>query len=616
MSEPARAATDATASNNPKSETLYSRRHKEKLEKLDRTPAVKINKNEKDRSPKSPITLKIKRTIHHPYRHVSTPKPKTSNHPESKNARPEGSRKHSSERKKESMEKTRYSSSSLPDEDIEIKKAIEEVLQHSPGYGHQKTPQYEKNVLTFTTMDKNPFFIPPSEVTNTNTEDIPMEAEENPSSAENTLVYQSAENSPLDISGTTNPDSANNVSESASNLKNSETKISSKRESEVNLKNKSDTGIKNFESAYKTLPMPSSVTARVLNFGSNSQTPTSSEEESQTQTKIPPLRQSIFTLPSPIKKATPPQTLLVKRKNQSPPETVEVGNDGEDESDNTEFQKPRKYKKFKTNFVKLLERKAAASIPLSNKYDSLSESEAEPELNTGTTSTIKGKATPNLPIKSSTLKSGTATVKTAPKTAKKSSIPPIVVDGRTDNHATLTSDLKAIIKGKYSVKYTNSTTVIFTEEQEDYESLLGSIKQAEIPHHTYTNKADKTHAFVLRGLANGTEKEAIEEDLIASYEIKPKDIFKMTTKHRPLFLVVTDPVITLDYLNKNVRVVENTRAMPTGTNTRGASQQKMDERAMEEMIGKICQKFLDKIDEQFEKKFEKIEAKLDSFCER
>ncbi|CAH1107678.1 unnamed protein product [Psylliodes chrysocephalus] len=398
---------------------------------------------------------------------------------------------------------------------MEIKKAIEEVLQHSPGYGQQKTPQIEKNPSTFSSMEKNSFFMPPSEVINTAYDDSPMESEDNPSSAENTLVRAT---------------------------------LAKVRATE--------TALKNFESAYKTLPLPSSVTARVLNFETNSQTPTSSEEESQTKTTKPPLRQSIFTLPSPIKKASPPQTLLPKRKNTSPPEILEAENDGEDESDkdNTEFQMPRKYKKFKTNFVKLLERKAAASIPLANKYDSLSESEAEPEQNTATTSTTKGKATPNLPIKSSTTESGTTTDKTDPKTNKKSSIPPIVVDGRTDNHATLTSDLKAIIKGKYSVKYTNSTTVIFTEEQEDYE--LGSIKQAEIPHHTYTNKADKTHAFVLRGLGNGTEKEAIEEDLIASYEIKPRDIFKMTTKHRPLFLAVTDPVITLDYLNKNMVVVD------------------------------------------------------------
>ncbi|CAH1099728.1 unnamed protein product [Psylliodes chrysocephalus] len=246
-----------------------------------------------------------------------------------------------------------------------------------------------------------------------------------------------------------------------------------------------------------------------------------------------------------LRAATPPTTkaLLPKRKHPSPivENKEEEGGDESEDVDNEGFQKPKKYKKFKTNFVKLIEKKVAATIPTSNRYDSLSESEFEQEQITVLPATSKGKSTPNLVIKGNSTTSSTKTAKEPPKVNKKSTIPPIVVDGRTDNHATLTKDLKAIIKGKYSVKYTNATTVIFTEDMEDYESLLGGIKQAEIPHHTYTSKSEKTHAFVLRGLANGTEKEAIEEDLIASYEIKPKDIYKMTTKHRPLFLVVTDP---------------------------------------------------------------------------
>ncbi|CAH1110659.1 unnamed protein product [Psylliodes chrysocephalus] len=247
-------------------------------------------------------------------------------------------------------------------------------------------------------------------------------------------------------------------------------------------------------------------------------------------------------------------------KHTSPPlEKEDEGGEDTDRPDNEGFEKPKKYKKFKTNFVKLLERKAALTIPLSNKYDSLSDSEPEQDQTAPPPPKIKEKATPNIPIKGNSVMSSAQTTKEAPKTNKKSVIPPIVVDGRTDNHSSLTNDLKAIVKGKYSVKYTNTTTVLFTETMEDYESLLGSIKQAQIPHHTYTSKLEKTHAFVLRGLVNVTEIEEIEEDLIASYEIKPREIYKMTTKYRPLFLVVTDPAITLDYLNKNVRVVENTR---------------------------------------------------------
>ncbi|CAH1113940.1 unnamed protein product [Psylliodes chrysocephalus] len=188
--------------------------------------------------------------------------------------------------------------------------------------------------------------------------------------------------------------------------------------------------------------------------------------------------------------------------------------------DTDEYQYPKRTKKFRTNFIKLLEQKAAATIQTDNRFEAISESESETEIETSTNK---------------------------------------VKDGSTDNHSNLTKDLKGIIKGKYSVKYTNATTIIFTENEEDYNTLLGSIKEAEIPHHTYTSKADKTHAFVLRGMANGTEKQDIVEDLRETYEIKTKEIYLMSTKYRPLYLVVTDPAITLEYLNKNVRVIENTK---------------------------------------------------------
>ncbi|CAH1103854.1 unnamed protein product [Psylliodes chrysocephalus] len=72
----------------------------------------------------------------------------------------------------------------------------------------------------------------------------------------------------------------------------------------------------------------------------------------------------------------------------------------------------------------------------------------------------------------------------------------------------------------------------------------------------YTSKADKTYAFVLRGMAKGTNINDIEDDLRDTYEIEAKETFLRTTKYGPLYLIVTDPAITL---NKNVRVIENTR---------------------------------------------------------
>lgn len=45
------------------------------------------------------------------------------------------------------------------------------------------------------------------------------------------------------------------------------------------------------------------------------------------------------------------------------------------------------------------------------------------------------------------------------------------------------------------------------------------------------------------------------------YDIKARSIYKMNTKNCPLFLVVTNPTLTLDYFNKNARRVLYTRVV-------------------------------------------------------
>ncbi|CAH1099548.1 unnamed protein product [Psylliodes chrysocephalus] len=138
-------------------------------------------------------------------------------------------------------------------------------------------------------------------------------------------------------------------------------------------------------------------------------------------------------------------------------------------------------------------------------------------------------------------------------------MPPIVVDSKTTNHNTLINDLKGLIKGEFRLKHTNYTTIIFVENKEDHASVLANIKNEKIAYHTYTARENKTHAFVLRGLAEGTKLSDIEENLEDEHDIKIKAIYQMRTKERPLFLVIMDLVMTLDYFNKNIRRVLYTR---------------------------------------------------------
>lgn len=290
--------------------------------------------------------------------------------------------------------------------------------------------------------------------------------------------------------------------------------------------------------------MPSTVTATVLNFGTNAHTATSSEDEINKKHQEEDTTNSLL-----------PKRKIISPISQQTGQTANSNVTDSNKMDTDDYQQPRKVKKFKRNFIKLLEQKAASTIPTKNRFHAISDTESDSESEPEVIKPIKGKATANILIKgASKLQNSKPNNKT--KTKNKDSIPPIVIDGSTDNHRNLVNDLKGIIKGKYTIKYTNATTV--TENEEDYTALLNSVKESEISHHTYT-RADKTHAFVLRGMAKGTENETIAEDLRETYEIIIKEIFLMSTKFRPLYLIVTDPAITLYYLNKNVRIIENTR---------------------------------------------------------
>lgn len=54
----------------------------------------------------------------------------------------------------------------------------------------------------------------------------------------------------------------------------------------------------------------------------------------------------------------------------------------------------------------------------------------------------------------------------------------------------------------------------------------------------------------------------------------------------------------------------------TRGNSQSSQQQQMDENTLEIMINKVCAKFLNKIEEQFDKKFEKFESKLNILCDK
>ncbi|CAH1111501.1 unnamed protein product [Psylliodes chrysocephalus] len=313
--------------------------------------------------------------------------------------------------------------------------------------------------------------------------------------------------------------------------------------------------------------MPESVNRKILNFGTGLYRQTSSEDEQNNRDGLPKTSDiRVFTGQKPTEStgAVPKATKPIPEPQPKRKRTLErsVINQTAKVAENMDTITGEGAsitpKKFSTNFVNILKEKAARSIKVQNKFQPLSDTDSDEE----DTNTQKPPlATKKPKARIVTKNNKTDNTETTKNLNIKTSMPPIVIEGRTENHNTLNKDLQNIVEGKYTIKYTSSFTIIYVEEPSDYLNLISSIKETKISYHTYTSTTEKSHVFVLRELTTGITTEQIEEDLMHSYDIKVCEIYQMSTKNWPLFLLVTDPAITLDFLNKNIRVVENIRVV-------------------------------------------------------
>ncbi|CAH1115859.1 unnamed protein product [Psylliodes chrysocephalus] len=306
--------------------------------------------------------------------------------------------------------------------------------------------------------------------------------------------------------------------------------------------------------------VPSSIAKNILDYDPNSHT---SDDELR-QRKEYANRHS--NLPHSPNSLFEPRSLQERALYDMETDAEEGNNKN---NTDTPFQTP---KKFSKNFEKLIHEKSRKTItPTRNQFQPLTdESDSEGDDEIGKIVKKRKTGLKYKPLNMEDIQTpGTSSQQTT-HSAKptrtdmrgnknKVTMPPIVIDGKTANQNNLIKDLKALVKGEFSIKHTNYTTIIFVDNKEDHVRVLNNIKEEKLPHHTYTSRDDKTHAFVLRGLAKGTKICDIEENLDEEHEIKVKAIYTMKTKDRPLFLVITDPAITIDYLNKNTRRVLYTR---------------------------------------------------------
>ncbi|KAG5880465.1 hypothetical protein JTB14_000570 [Gonioctena quinquepunctata] len=76
----------------------------------------------------------------------------------------------------------------------------------------------------------------------------------------------------------------------------------------------------------------------------------------------------------------------------------------------------------------------------------------------------------------------------------------------------------------------------------------------EYEYHTYTTAKDKTHAFVIRGIDSDPDPKEIREQLEQDH-IPEKELYRMKSTKRPLFMLVTAKNIKLSTLINNIHVL-------------------------------------------------------------
>lgn len=138
--------------------------------------------------------------------------------------------------------------------------------------------------------------------------------------------------------------------------------------------------------------------------------------------------------------------------------------------------------------------------------------------------------------------------------------PPIHLYGRFNDPKRVDKDMAGFVTKNFTYKYIGKNdTLYYVDNADDYKKMVEYLEKGKVPFHTYSLPENKTHGFVLKGLSNKTEIEDIKTDL-ERQGIKIRNIYKMkgTPEYAPAFLVITNPDVTLNMLQKRIKVIEFT----------------------------------------------------------
>lgn len=126
--------------------------------------------------------------------------------------------------------------------------------------------------------------------------------------------------------------------------------------------------------------------------------------------------------------------------------------------------------------------------------------------------------------------------------------PPIIMRGRPTNTKAFMDKLKEYAGDKFHLKYTFENTNVYVHESATRDRVIQELRKT----NTYTSQENKTYGFVLRGLDCDTNTEEIKQEL-ENKSLKIHNVFKMTTKERALYLVITPAATKLEHLVSEIK---------------------------------------------------------------
>lgn len=144
------------------------------------------------------------------------------------------------------------------------------------------------------------------------------------------------------------------------------------------------------------------------------------------------------------------------------------------------------------------------------------------------------------------------------RSTKLSKPPAIILHSKISNHGFFKTLDAHVTKG-YHVKNSKNNTNLYINDRKEYEKCMEVLEKEDISFHSYTLKEEKPHSFVIKGIDSEPATEDIQNDLETKHNLKVKNVFKLKTKGRGVYMVQTDNTIYLKYLINNVRYVCHTK---------------------------------------------------------